>query len=627
MMAETFEVSTSDTPGHRDYRAFMRTETPNLILPTVQDQFLTWLRGKGIDLDNACDANATVDGSTASIARHTQGHDEYLRCRLIESDTPLGTWCTQVVASSAGWIDLTVTNSEGRFVAVPKIARYLMQTLDLRDASLQLVDEVKQWDINEVDTLIDLLEDQDRHGLVFVAGTGEEDGLYGAFRQRVATWTREVFGLAQCIILTPRATQALNVRLGYHGVPPWTLRTYYPGVAPSHVVDSRRHKYLTTATLANEEDWRLRKRLANVARSHAVTRLDPTEVLRAKRAFVRVETRALLAAFDKTDSVVDATSAGEILSPPHTIATPTRTATDSLEVAEVETGRSERQVIASLEFELDLVRSVLGITSITRDALESVTRTRDSPFSADGSLGNALKTASLRIKEQLTRIEELEDFQREAVRALDDQQLERADLQDELETTRAEARWLRDRFKAISDYETASAQVPVELRESYPSSCAELIQRLRTELGVLVFTGNEDMARVVDNADTMELAVRSAWEACIALREYVRAREDGNWDGNVDQYLRNRPQGYEGVSPGKHSPTETKVTMSQFGSERWFPVPRNVDPAGAIAMKAHFRLASIGMLSPRMHYYDDYLNTGKVYIGYIGRHLTNTMTN
>ena len=44
-------------------------------------------------------------------------------------------------------------------------------------------------------------------------------------------------------------------------------------------------------------------------------------------------------------------------------------------------------------------------------------------------------------------------------------------------------------------------------------------------------------------------------------------------------------------------------------------------------MKAHFKLASIGMLSPRMYYHDDYANSGKIYIGYIGRHLTNTMTN
>ncbi|WP_083664969.1 hypothetical protein [Kocuria sp. CNJ-770] len=620
------ETEDPDALGPRDYRAFMRTETPQLTLPTVQDQFVTWLRDKGIDFDSTNRVEFMARGVRASVVEHTRGHDDYVRCRLVESETPQGTWCTEVVASSAGWIDLTVTNSEGYFVAVPKLARYLMQALDVRDASMQLLDEVKQWDINEVDRLVELLEDQDRHGLVFVAGTGDEPDLYEAFRKRVSTWTREVFGMAQSIVLTPRATQMLSDRLGYHAVGPWMLRTYYPGVAPAQIVDSRRHRYLTTATLANEKDWRLRQLLANTARRHAATRLDPTEVIRAKRAFARAETRALLAAFgEPTPSDRDRT---EVVPSPAVIsAAPTDAKPQALDLEDIDTDRAEPPAVAAAEAQLDLIRLVLGITSITRVALEQAIHPGHTAPSPESLRSGALQAASLRIKEQLDRIEELEDFRRDAVRALEDQQLERAELQDDLEKSRRTVRWLRDRFAEMSDYETAFGEAPEDTLETYPASCVELIDRLGKDQDVLVFTGDRNKARVVDDADTLQLAVRSAWEACIALREYVRARNDGNWDNGVDQFLKNRPEGYDGISAGKHGATETAVTMKQFGGERIFPVPAEVSSEQVIAMKAHFKLASIGMLSPRMHYHDDYTNTGKIYIGYIGRHLTNTMTN
>ena len=44
-------------------------------------------------------------------------------------------------------------------------------------------------------------------------------------------------------------------------------------------------------------------------------------------------------------------------------------------------------------------------------------------------------------------------------------------------------------------------------------------------------------------------------------------------------------------------------------------------------MWAHFAPTHCDQNAPRMHYYPDTERTHKVYIGYIGRHLTNTKTN
>ena len=87
-MSQVVEIEDLDSLGPRDYRAFMRAETPQLTLPTVQDQFGTWLRSKGIDFDSTNGAEFAAEGVRASVVEHTRGHDEYVRCRLIESSTP-----------------------------------------------------------------------------------------------------------------------------------------------------------------------------------------------------------------------------------------------------------------------------------------------------------------------------------------------------------------------------------------------------------------------------------------------------------------------------------------------------------------------------------------------------------
>jgi len=69
------------------------------------------------------------------------------------------------------------------------------------------------------------------------------------------------------------------------------------------------------------------------------------------------------------------------------------------------------------------------------------------------------------------------------------------------------------------------------------------------------------------------------------------------------------------------------MTMKAHGSERVFPVPKYLDPSGKVAMQAHFKLASIGMTSPRMYIYDGHPDIPEVFIGYIGPHLTNMQSN
>jgi hypothetical protein len=66
--------------------------------------------------------------------------------------------------------------------------------------------------------------------------------------------------------------------------------------------------------------------------------------------------------------------------------------------------------------------------------------------------------------------------------------------------------------------------------------------------------------------------------------------------------------------------------MSQYGDERVFRVPTSVSPSGTATMEAHIRISSEGTVSPRMHFLDALAATGKIYVGYLGPHLRNTLT-
>ncbi|EWT02613.1 hypothetical protein N865_02860 [Intrasporangium oryzae NRRL B-24470] len=612
MAAVTLGAEASRSQTSRDYRAFMRSKDPAAVIETVTAEFTRWLGEKGLQQDSHEDARWASDSGSGQVQRETTEGAELLRCQLVEPGTSMGTWTTEVLAASEGWIDVSVSNSQGRFVAVPRLAKALMRDLDLRDASLQLLDNVKLWDVAELDMLVELLQDPDRHGLVLVAGTGPDPGLFDAFRARIHTWTREVFGLAQSIVLTPQATWALAERLSFHAVPAWTLRTYYPGVQPLDAIDSRRHRYMSTATLATEPDAYLRSVLGNVARAHAARRPEPIEVVEARRALDRAETAALL---DRLDTPTERPSV--------TLPGRQETGETRVQTRDADTLPETRELVPQADV-MAAIREILRLDEVSPETVRSafnamVDQVREAEL-------EQIKTASLRIKEQAARIEELEDRVRLSDELLDDDILERALLQDEATRVNAEVRWLRARLREKEDYEAANGAPPDEFEIDYPQSCLELLDRI-AEDDVLVFTGDREEVAAVDEVDTLQLAARAAWDACTSLREYARAHTDGKCSSGVDHFLRHRPAGYEGVSPGKHGATETGVTMRRFGGERVFAVPAEVDTSRSKTMTAHFKLARIGLFSPRLYYYDDLNRTGKIYIGYLGRHLTNTQTN
>jgi hypothetical protein len=188
-------------------------------------------------------------------------------------------------------------------------------------------------------------------------------------------------------------------------------------------------------------------------------------------------------------------------------------------------------------------------------------------------------------------------------------------------------------FCKVAKGEAAAAyDIPDTSEWETPEDLAELVLLLNPEvsdhkvLSRVVFTGDPDLATAADQRDQNGLWRQRCWDFVRVLYEYAELKSEGTFVGNVHGYLGSGDHNGFKVPIARHASTESKQTIDQWGNERIFPVPTSVDPSGRSAMYAHFKAGTENTYAPRLYYLDDVDNTGKVYIGYIGRHLTNLKT-
>lgn len=238
---------------------------------------------------------------------------------------------------------------------------------------------------------------------------------------------------------------------------------------------------------------------------------------------------------------------------------------------------------------------------------------------AEGELNEATRSAELSarttasLERQLQEaVQQVDGYMEDALRALDD-----------VERARAEADILRRRLREAGRYEDT---VVVKRPAGAPDTFQDLWDRL-TEFEDILVTADRDTACGLDESDRARAWVAKAWSALRALDSYARMARDG-FSGGFREHCRSSRPG-AGMWPSKQfSVTEGQTTKNRWGAERVFPVPTEVDPCGRAEMLAHLKLEHKGSTSPRIHILDDTKGaTGRVIVGYIGPHLTNTKTN
>lgn len=602
-------------PGSLDYRTFMSTKGSAGFLDIVAQQFADWLRlKKRIRIDPTRTGTVDIGSKRVELTVLEQEGGRSLHARLDEVDSQdQSIWTSELLASDEGWLNLEVSNSEGRFVSVPVLAKLLMQSLSLGDGTLQYTEYPMAVGALQVPELIGILTNPDRTGDIFVAGSDAEPAhLYAGFKTRLESWAKELYGIAQVVILNPEATELFNQQTRAHGVRPWHLRTFHPRVRLGDPVDAHRHRFLTPASLAEWSERRVRESLGRVAREQTASRPSPPKVVELRRKLARHEQDQLLQELQSETEAPTADSERGRSTP----STTQGQAPTTPEVIESPPDIDVAGQAAEYLRQITLVKSVLGLRELSEQTLQAIVDLLAQPRTNS----EAIRKTDALLREKQNRIEHLEDELTAVEAAAEDLQLELAQAEIDSARTSSEARWLRRQLQEAGAYESAYGPAPDEAAP--PNNFVELLSALPSLAdGRLVFTGDTDEVARLDDNDTLGRACRAAWDACLALADFLRAKDAGQTPHGFSYYLEHTPPGFYSVPPRRHAQNESGATQAQYGHERIFPVPSAVAPTGAAPMNAHFKLAQIGRVSPRMHYLEDWSNTKKVYIGYIGRHL------
>ena len=224
-------------------------------------------------------------------------------------------------------------------------------------------------------------------------------------------------------------------------------------------------------------------------------------------------------------------------------------------------------------------------------------------------------------------LEDAEDDRDHARARLEDEQLDHAQTQAELLSAKLELDRLRGVLARAGRVDRTRAAMAMTRS---PGSFAELLERLDEHMLLRVaFTGNPKHALELDDFDPLGTWAARTWDILRVLDGYAAARHRGDFSKSVHAYLVHTPPGQPGYAPGAHATQESDFVENspKLGKLRVLPVPAAVSPEGTIFMGAHFKIARMGLVSPRLYYHDDAGNTEKIYVGYIGKHLPTAHTN
>ncbi|MFE3504601.1 hypothetical protein ACFXPX_32795 [Kitasatospora sp. NPDC059146] len=236
---------------------------------------------------------------------------------------------------------------------------------------------------------------------------------------------------------------------------------------------------------------------------------------------------------------------------------------------------------------------------------------------ADVDLREASRNADLATRTIAALQEQLEDATATGLRDVEDG----LRALDDVARLHSEVELLRARLRTVGRHEDA---VVVEEQAGVPQSFEELWGRLRELPGVLV-TADQAKALALDESERARVWAAKAWNGLRALNSYALSSD---FRGNFYQFCSAGIPGTAGWSHKQLGMNESRTTMGRWGEERRFPVPRDVDPSGWAQMKPHLKLDNGGR-APRIHFLDAKTQRipAQLVVGYIGAHLTNTMTN
>ena len=622
------------------YRSIFSLRHSQDAVRLAAEQFRSWLALKGYGFAAVAPGVHEVAEQAQLVVTELHPHDgsRSLRYRLIESSSA-GEWVTTVTVHRDGreddwiWVDVNappsmpgpaesyerliknVDAADAWWTGVPHMVRAVLSAADAYDGEMVLSARPTLVTVAEVDDLISAICDPGRRGTALVAAP-VPDVPVPAMISHVERLTRECVGLAGIYVLDTEAAARLEESFApSHSVPLGAVRTFLPEVDPASAVDARRHRVLLARTIAEQPPGKLAHLLGRAHRTRALTLPLPSQVAQVDRLLSREEPAAVLRAIQATPPGPFARRPGD---GPAGLAPAGQAATTAVREIAI-TGELLTSLVS------DFQSGVSG-ADVPGGPDDMTARFRELLAEGRGVL-RGYRDISRRLAALQDLLEEVED-DRDLVRArLEDEQLDHAETQAELLKAKLELDRLRGILSRTGRVDQTRAAAAAA---QSPGSFAELLERLDEHvLSFVIFTGDPKDALELDDFDPLGTWAARSWDVLRVLDGYAAARRRGEFGKGVHAYLGHTPPGRPGYPPGAHSTQESEPVerSPKIRKLRVFPVPRDVQPDGAIVMGAHFKIARKGLVSPRIYYHDDASQTGKIYVGYIGKHLPNAHTN
>lgn len=612
------------------YRSILHLESGQDAIETAERRISGWLRHKQERSDNVTETSWDGEGvhELGPSIRLTVVHlpqnampAERRLYRLREVNQS-GTWTVSVYAVSTGFFQQLIIEVDQagvddltaiRTTNPPALARQVLEQVSATDGAVTLTGRPQLVSAAEVPTLIEHLLNPRRIASVVVAGSLGTDAQ-GPWMDAVDSLTHNAVGTSAVHVLAPEAMEVFADALPRsHRLRNGSVRTYLPDVDLDDETDGERHRWLSprglTDSLYTGRDGglrvasSLRKRHAFNARQRFVDMRLPDDVRHTRDLLERAENRLLRSL--RVERARVAAPKLPIPDGPETTV-PTR---------EPLTVSFEREVGALLE-------QWLGTATVSAESIARL----DALLTEKQSWIDALEED---LEQTLTQVEDTRS-QVTAIRADRDDLVLELQLvkQDQVESDR-HLSILRQR---LTQLDASQTHVEPEDDEDWlePGSVTELVDRLshgssHPIVSRVEFTGDRDGAEQIDERYTNGMYASTLWQYARVLHDYVVACEEG-FSGSVHHYLNSDMTPGVKCSSHRHAAGESESVANNaaWRAERKLPVPKQVSPDGRAYMDAHFRPSHRDSFAPRMHYYADVSNTGKVYIGYIGRHLGNT---
>lgn len=586
------------------------------------------------------------------------------------------------------WVEVIPPASSEEPARRPNLVVNLVSQYEVRESGVLISDSIREvFDQKEVDVLVDQIFDQQRRVAIVVAApiSDENDHAHDQWREILKTLTNDSCGCASYFLLKPDVYDYFCQRIGSLKMDKGCLRTYLPQVNPSDDLDPKRHRILTSSTLYHGLDGNKKKFRPELSRIIARTPcsyiwekgLDgelksAQDVLNKQR--LEVPTFRLALAPEVIPEQAEETETSVAKAVEHVVQTvlASRKGEESDSKPHEQTAALQTPQVASDIQRTDRSRrpqwAAPLIELIRRFAPMFDPRTHDDMSDGVEALSAGLSVIDERYNDLAQKVHKLtQDFQGEknrlqkeidAYEALfeqaeeDSKAVERvAELEEKIAEQERERSYERDERRKLEaenrklQWQVSHPQVSAhdfvdteQYLDEPPEDMATLFDWMteddmhREVREYVVFCDPDRMCAAILDLDDMSGNSRYAadfWRFILVLRDYMRARKEIGFQGSVHDYLAESRGQYRIVSQARHSPTESETVRNneKMCGERIFPVPVEVDPRGEIEMFAHFKTSHRDTNDPRMHYHADTQFTHKVYIGYIGPHLTNTKTN